>query len=156
MAGFLTTDWAQQVAERANGWPDDEVRATKLQDYWDWIDLAKTGVTGALALVDRDLPAGAGAEGDTLLLHLEAGTVTGTEVGARVELEPRADFVLAGDHADWLALLDGYDVGKTIMYRKVVLEKGEVLDFFMAAYYWVELLAALRDVPVEAGEPISA
>jgi hypothetical protein len=32
------------------------------------------------------------------------------------------------------------------MYRKLMLEKGESLQFFMAAFFWTELLGAIQSV----------
>jgi hypothetical protein len=49
-------------------------------------------------------------------------------------------------------MLGGYDVGKMVMYRKLMLEKGDTLQFFTAAFYWTELLAAIQAVPVQASE----
>jgi hypothetical protein len=46
-------------------------------------------------------------------------------------------------------MLGGYDVGKMVMYRKLMLEKGDTLQFFMAAFYWTELLAAIQSIPVK-------
>ena len=46
-------------------------------------------------------------------------------------------------------MLAGYDVGKMVMYRKLMLEKGDTLQFFTAAFYWTELLAAIQSVPVD-------
>jgi hypothetical protein len=63
-------------------------------------------------------------------------------------------FLLAGAHADWQAMLAGYDVGKMVMYRKLMLEKGDTLQFFMAAFYWTELLAAIQSVPVKLPEQV--
>ncbi len=56
-----------------NGWPDEERKASKLQDFWDWINMISPFVTGRLALSVRDMPAG--ADGDTLVLEFEAGHV---------------------------------------------------------------------------------
>lgn len=71
----------------------------------------------------------------------------------RAAAEGDATFPLAGTYADWLAMLDGYDVGKTLMYRRLMLEKGETLQFFMAAFFWTELLAAIQSIPTEAPQP---
>lgn len=149
---FMSRQWAQAVGEAVNAGPAPDYRATKLEDYWGWIEMAKLGVNQPLALAVRDLPSGTGADGDTLLLELAQGVVTGVEVGDRAQLEGRAAFLLAGDHRDWVALLEGYDVGKTVMYRKLMLEVGDILAFFAAAYYWVELLARLVTVPVALAE----
>jgi putative sterol carrier protein len=75
--------------------------------------------------------------------------VTAASITTRAEAEPPATFLLAGSLEDWTDLLEGFDPGKTIMYRKLLLEKGETLQFFMAAFFWTELLAAIRSVPTE-------
>ena len=41
----------------------------------------------------------------------------------------------------------GFDMGKAVMYRKLLLEKGEVLDFFKSVYYWTESLASIQRIP---------
>jgi hypothetical protein len=135
-------------------WPGDERKASKLQDFWDWIDMIRPFVTGRLALSVRDLPPGADADGDTLALDFDGGALTAASVLDRADAEASAVFLLAGSYADWQNMLAGYDVGKTVMYRKLMLEKGDTLQFFMAAFYWTELLAAIQSVPVEALEPV--
>jgi hypothetical protein len=69
----------------------------------------------------------------------------------RTEAADGAAFLLAASYADWQLMLGGYDVGKMVMYRKLMLEQGDTLMFFMAAFYWTELLAAIQSVPVNAG-----
>jgi hypothetical protein len=152
MTLFMTGAWAADCQRVFNASPDDERKATKLQDFWDWINMIRPFVTGRLALNVRDLPPG--SDGDTLVLVFEGGTVTDATIRERGEAEADAVFLLAGDYADWLAMLDGYDVGKMIMYRKLMLEKGDTLRFFSAAFFWTELLAAIQSIPVETLEPI--
>lgn len=153
MAGFMTTAWAQDIMTTFNGWPEAERKASKLQDFWDWVEMVRPFVTGRLALAVRDLPAGSGAYGDTLTLDFEGGRVTAAAVMARADAEPDAVFLLAGSHADWREMLAGYDVGKMVMYRKLMLEKGDTLQFFLAAFFWTELLAAIQSVPAQ-GAPV--
>jgi hypothetical protein len=150
MADFMTAGWAQDIREAFNAWPGDERKASKLQDFWDWINMIRPFVTGRLALNVRDLPADAGADGDTLVLDFDGGAVAAASVLGRAEAEAEAVFLLSGSYADWQEMLAGYDVGKMIMYRKLMLEKGDTLQFFMAAFYWTELLAAIQSVPVHA------
>jgi len=151
MTQFMTNAWADECQRVINASPDAERKASKLQDFWDWIDMISPFVTGKLALSVRDLPDG--GDGDTLVLDFEAGAVTGASVRERGEAEADAAFLLAADYADWLAMLGGYDVGKMIMYRKLMLEKGDTLMFFTAAFFWTELLAAIQSIPVETLEP---
>jgi putative sterol carrier protein len=151
VAGFMTQEWAAEIKRAFNGWPGDERKASKLQDFWDWIDMVSPFVTGRLALAVRDMPAG--ADGDTLVLDFEAGKVTTASVRERADAEADAVFLLAASYADWLSMLDGYDVGKMVMYRKLMLVKGDTLMFFTAAFFWTELLAAIQMIPVEVPEP---
>jgi hypothetical protein len=151
VARFMTADWAQEIRGTFNDWPDPDRKASKLQDFWDWIAMIAPFVTGRLALAVRDMPAGAGA--DTLVLDFEAGKITSASAGERGPAEADAVFVLAGGYADWLDMLAGYDVGKMVMYRRLMLEKGDTLQFFTAAFFWTELLAAIQSVPAEILEP---
>jgi hypothetical protein len=152
MARFMTPDWAAEIQSTFNAWPDDERKASKLQDFWDWINMISPFVTGRLALAVRDMPAG--GEGDTLVLDFEAGQVTAASVLDRAEAQADAVFLLAGDYADWQNMLAGYDVGKMVMYRRLMLEKGDTLMFFRAAFFWTELLAAIQTIPAEVPEPV--
>jgi hypothetical protein len=152
MARFMTAQWAQDIREEFNAWPGPDRKASKLQDFWDWINMIRPFVTGRLALSVRDMPPGAGADGDTLVLDFDGGAVAAASVLARADAEPGAVFLLSGSYADWQEMLGGYDVGKMVMYRKLMLEKGDTLQFFTAAFYWTELLAAIQAVPVQASE----
>jgi hypothetical protein len=156
MAGFMTAAWAQDIMTTFNAWPEAERKASKLQDFWDWIEMVRPFVTGRLALAVRDLPAGTGADGDTLALDFEGGRVTAAAVMARAGAEPDAVFLLAGSYADWQEMLAGYDVGKMVMYRRLMLEKGDTLQFFLAAFFWTELLAAIQSVPAETAATVQS
>jgi hypothetical protein len=146
MARFMTQAWAQDCRDAFSAWPDPERKASKLQDFWDWIDMIRPFVTGRLALSARGMPPG--ADGDTLVLDFDGGAMTAASVTDRAGAEASAVFLLAGDYADWQAMLAGYDVGKMVMYRKLMLEKGDTLMFFTAAFFWTELLAVIQSVPV--------
>src|SRR5580698_1405617 len=147
MPQFMSADWAAECQRVLNGWPDEERKASKLQDFWDWIAMIRPFVTGRLALAVRDMPEG--AQADTLVLDFDAGSVAAASVAERDEVEAGAVFLLAASYADWAEMLAGYDVGKMIMYRKLMLEHGDTLMFFTAAFFWTELLAAIQSVPVE-------
>ncbi|MGH3274051.1 MAG: hypothetical protein ACRDNZ_06950 [Streptosporangiaceae bacterium] len=151
MAAFMTPEWAQACAGAIRAWPGEELKARKLQEFWDWIDAVRPFITGRLALSVADLPDS--AAGDTLAIDLDAGTVTSATITRRADTQDSATFLLAGAYADWQEMLAGYDVGKMVMYRKLTLEKGDTLLFFMAAFYWTELLAAIQSVPAEVPTP---
>jgi hypothetical protein len=152
MPRFMTAAWAEACQATIDGWPGDERKASKLQDFWDWIDMIRPFVTGRLALSVRDMPPG--ADGDTLALDFDGGAVIAASVLDRGDAEASAVFVLSGSYADWQSMLGGYDVGKMVMYRKLMLEKGDTLQFFMAAFFWTELLAAIQSVPAEVLEQV--
>jgi hypothetical protein len=154
VARFMTDAWAQQIRTTVNDWPGEEWKASKLQDFWDWINMIRPFVTGRLALSVRDMPPG--GDGDTLALDFDAGAVTAASVLERGAADASAVFLLAGSYADWAEMLRGYDVGKMVMYRKLMLEKGDTLMFFTAAFFWTELLAAIQSVPAELGSPVTA
>ena len=59
----------------------------------------------------------------------------------------QATYVLGMDYRDWKALHDGYDAQRTVMYRKILLEQGDLLEFFKAIYFFVESLAVIGAVP---------
>ena len=152
MADFMTARWAEGCRSAVNTWPTPQRRSSKLQEFWDWIDAIRPTVNGQLALSVRDAPSG--AEGDTLVLNLDHGTVTAAAVVARAVADETATFLLAGSYDDWKLMFDGYDVGKMVMYRKLMLQKGDTLQFFMAAFFWTELLAAIQTVPVALPVPV--
>ena len=58
-----------------------------------------------------------------------------------------ASYVLGMDYQDWKALHDGYDAQRTVMYRKMLLEEGDLLEFFKGIYFFVESLAVIGTVP---------
>ncbi len=57
-----------------------------------------------------------------------------------------ATYVLGMEYADWKALHDGYDAQRTVMYRKVLLEDGNLLEFFKTIYFFVESLSVIGRV----------
>ena len=62
---------------------------------------------------------------------------------------PDATFVLVGDFDVWKDILEGYDSGKAVMYRRLRLEKGDVFRFFNRIYFFTESLVALSKVPAQ-------
>lgn len=94
MARFMTAAWAEECRAAIDGWPGPERKASKLQDFWDWIDMIRPFVTGRLALSVADMPAC--ADGDTLALDFDSGTVTAASIVDRGDAQASAVFLLAG------------------------------------------------------------
>jgi hypothetical protein len=143
MAEFFTKEWADAVREALTAGPSDQARAGKLQKYWDFFELIKSLYPASWALGCRGLP---GTGTAYLFVQWAGGTVTDCRIiGPDDPLQ--ATYVLGMDHRDWKALHDGYDAQRTVMYRKIILEDGNLLDFFKAVYFFVESLAVIGAVP---------
>jgi hypothetical protein len=141
---FFTAEWADAVRDALTAGPDEAARASKLQEYWDFFDFLKSMYPASWALGCRDLPGTSGAA--YLFVQWGDGKVTDARIiGPDEPLE--ASYVLGMDYQDWKALHDGYDAQRTVMYRKMLLEDGELLEFFKGIYFFVESLAVIGTVP---------
>jgi hypothetical protein len=144
---FFGRDWAQAAKDAINAGPSPEARAKKIERFWEWIEKAKKHVNCQLALAVDGLP-GKGSR-DCLLLTLENGRCVSARLGTRDDAEATATYLLAGGYGDWREIMGGFDMGKAVMYRKLLLEKGEALEFFKSIYYWTESLACIQRIPTE-------
>lgn len=143
---IFSQEWADAAAREVNAGPTEQEREEKLDRFWEWIERAKEHLDLVWGLA---LDAGNGGDGRGVLLHLEQGRCTRAEPVSLAEARERADYLLIGSAQDWRDLADGFHAGKAVMYRKLVLDRGEVLDFFKSAYYWTESLACIQRVPTE-------
>jgi hypothetical protein len=159
-ARFFSKEWADAVREALAAGPSEQVRAAKLQEYWDFFDLIKGMYPASWALGCRDLPAELGDGPAYLFVQWGGGTVTDCQIIGPDDPPPAspspftATYVLGMDYADWKALHEGYDAQRTVMYRKILLEDGDLLEFFKSAYFFVECLAVIGALP--AGYPALA
>lgn len=144
MAELFSTEWAQAARDAINTFPDDAYRDTKLFMYWDWIAAAKSSFEGSLALAVRDLPNGAEPKPRFVRFAFSGGECTEASVSDEA---PDATFVLAGNYDVWKDIIEGYDAGKAVMYRRLRLEGGDVFRFFNRIYLFTESLVAVSRVP---------
>ena len=145
---FFSQEWANAVHQALAAGPADQARVGKLQEYWDLFELIKSIYPASWALGCRDLPAELGQGPEYLLVQWAGGTVADCQIiGPDDPL--KATYVLAMDYADWRALHEGYDAQRTVMYRKILLEDGELLEFFKTIYFFVECLAVIATVPAD-------
>jgi hypothetical protein len=148
---FFSPEWADAVREALAAGPSPEVKAGKLQEYWDFFELVKSMLPASWALGCRDLPDELGKGLAYLLVQWGGGTVTDCKIiGPDDPLD--ATYVLSMDYRDWKALHEGYDAQRTVMYRKILLEDGNLLEFFKTIYFFVECLAVIGAVPAEFPE----
>ena len=139
---FFSPEWAATVQDALAAGPSSQDRAGKLPMYWDFFDKVKAGYASSWALGCRDLPAGRAS----LFVQWGGGTVTDCQV-ITPDGPPQASYVFGMDYLDWKALHEGYGAQRTVMYRKILLEEGNLLEFFKAIYFFVESLAVIGSVP---------
>ena len=143
---FLSPSWVDAVRTALDAGPDEETLAGKLPEYWDFYRQVRTNYRSSWALGVRDLPAELG--GGERYLYMAWGDDRVLECRILDESMPvTATYVLAADYEDWKALLQGYDALRTVMYRKMLLVQGDLLEFFKGIYFFVESLALITTVP---------
>lgn len=143
---FLSPSWVDAVRCALDAGPDEETLAGKLPEYWDFYHLVRANYQSSWALGVRNLPAELQGGVRYLLVAWGDGRVTECRMLEESE-QVDATYVLAADYDDWKALLQGYDALRTVMYRKLLLEHGDLLEFFKAIYFFVESLALIATVP---------
>jgi hypothetical protein len=143
---FFSKQWAGAVGDALTAGPSEQARAGKLQEYWDFFELIKGLYPASWALGCPDLPAELGEGPAYLFVQWAGGTVTSCRI-AGPDDPIEATYVLGMDYADWKALHEGYHAQRTVMYRKMMLEHGDLLEFFKAIYFFVECLALIGTVP---------
>ena len=141
---FFTKEWADAVRDALIAGPSEQAKAGKLQMYWDYFEMVKGMYPASWALGCRGLPAGPAS----LYVQWGGGTVTDCRVTGPSG-RPEATYVLGIDYADWQALHDGYDPQRTVMYRKILVEEGNVLEFFKGIYFFTECLGVIGKVPAD-------
>jgi hypothetical protein len=147
---FFSPEWAGAVRDALQAGPSEQARAGKLQMYWDFFEQIKSRYPASWALGCRNMPAELGEGPAYLFVQWGGGTVADCKIiGPDDPLG--ASYVLDMDYADWRALHEGYDAQRTVMYRKIVLEDGNLLEFFKTIYFFAECLAVIAAVP--AGYP---
>jgi hypothetical protein len=155
VAVFFSKEWADEVRDALEAGPTEAARALKLPEYWDFYALVRGMYDASWALGVRDLPRELGGSPSYLLVKWGGGHVTDCRiVGPDDPLE--ATYILDGDYADWVALLSGYDAQRTVMYRKLLLQEGDLLEFFKAIYFFVESVACLATVQAQTPAAVPA
>ena len=145
---FFSPQWADAVRAALTAGPSAQARAAKLDEYWDFFELIKGMYPASWALGCRDLPGQLGGGPAYLFVQWGGGTVTDCEIIA-ADAPVKASYVLGMDYPDWKALHDGYDAQRTVMYRKMLIEDGNLLEFFKAIYFFVECLAVIGTVSAD-------
>jgi hypothetical protein len=143
---FFSKEWAEAVRDALAAGPSEQARAGKLQMYWDFFELIKGMYPASWALGCRDLPGELGEAAAYLFVRWGGGAVTDCRIIGPDDARA-ANYVLAMDYAGWKALHEGYDAQRTVMYRKILLEDGNLLEFFKTIYFFVECLAIVGTVP---------
>ena len=145
--GFFTSEWAGAVRDALTAGPSEQARAGKLEKYWDFFEKVKGKYTSSWALGCRDLPGRRGGAA-SLFVAWGDGVVTDCHITAQ-GTAVHATYALGMDYQDWKGLHGGYDAQRTVMYRKMLLTDGDLLEFFKSIYFFVECLAVIGGVPAE-------
>jgi len=143
MADFFSQEWADAVRDALAAGPSEQARAGKLQEYWDFFDWIKSVYPVSWALGCRERP---GVSAAYLFVQWGGGAVTDCRIIGPDE-PVKASYLLGMEYPDWQALHEGYDPQRTVMYRKIMLEEGDLLEFFKGIYFFVECLAVIGAVP---------
>jgi hypothetical protein len=138
---FFSPDWAANVRDALTAGPTEAGRAGKLTMYWDFFDRVKAEYASSWSLGCGGLPDG---ESGSLFIQWSGGEVTECYV---TQDQPAADYVATMDYADWQALHEGYDPQRTVMYRKIQVTEGNILEFFKSIYFFTECLGVIGQVP---------
>jgi hypothetical protein len=154
-AKFFSSEWAAAVRDALNAGPSNQVREGKLQEYWDLFETIKSMYPASWALGCRELPAELGGGPANLFVQWAGGAVTDCRIIGPDE-PLAATYVLAMDYPDWKALHEGYDAQRTVMYRKILLEEGNLLDFFKTIYFFAECLAVVGTIPARYPSLVAA
>src|SRR5438034_10346318 len=113
MTEFFSKEWADAVRDALTAGPDEQARAVKLQEYWDFFDFLKSVYAASWALGCRDL-------GSYLFVQWADGAVTDCRIigpddppptssshgGLPPPVPPgpalfNATYVLGMDYRDW-------------------------------------------------------
>jgi putative sterol carrier protein len=153
MATFLTQEWADAVKDAVNAGPAKDYKEEKLDEYWEWIDNARATFEGDLAFGVRD---GDLLRDEVVVLTWSGGVCTAANASTVDQLSESA-FLLAGEVSAWQDLMSGqYDAGKTVMYRRLLLDRGPLLAFFNRVYFFVEMVGVIGKVPTEFPAEVAA
>lgn len=152
MSRAFSEQWAADVQARLVQGFTEKDREGRLPDYWTWIDTAASTFSGVLALGAVPVKGDNLDTGEFVAIRIAEGVVQ--EVRVITPDEARAtDILLVGTYESWQKFLGGYDAARTVMYRHLQLDHGNLLSFFNRVYYWIQLLSLLHQVPSEVVIP---
>lgn len=152
MSRAFSEQWAADVQARLSQGFTEKDREGRLPDYWTWIDTASSTFSGVLALGAVPVKGDVLDVGEFVAIQISEGVVQ--EVRVITPDEARAsDYLLVGTYEGWEKFLGGYDAARTVMYRHLQLDHGNLLSFFNRVYYWIQFLSLLHQVPSEVVVP---
>lgn len=140
---FFSEPWADAVRQALQAGPSAEVRAAALPEYWNFVDRIRSTYRSSWAIGVRDLPGRVGPSylyvewADNDVVDCRLSDARGTQ---------QASYVLTGGYAHWHELLAGSDARRAIMYRKILMDEGNLLEFFRTIYFFIEYLAVITRI----------
>jgi len=151
---FLSPGWADDVRQLVNAWPDaiEQSDETKADSYWDYFHRILASYTGVIAMGFRDPP---GYPGDVrfLALTFAGGECAQSAVVSAEEALATASLALECTYPNWVDIINGYDIGKSMTYHKLPLVVGKSMDLLKILHFVHELVVAMSRVQAEYPEP---
>ncbi len=87
---------------------------------------------------------------------LSEGWLAAVQVRLAAWPESEVTLALICDYADWLGIVDGYDIGKAMTYHRLPISVGTALDLLKVVYFVYELLGVMAGVPAAYRSPVAA
>lgn len=155
MTALMSDEWAQEIHQLLQGWPDEQEKADprKTETYWKYFERKRSSFGGAFALGIRGIP---GADGTpyVVISYDGAGTCTGVAIEPKDRALAHATLSMECSYQTWRDMAGGYDISKAMTYHQLPLTKGGSVDLLRWVYFIHELIVVtLRpaaDVPATA------
>lgn len=151
---FWTPAWAEAVRESINRGPapEDLERARRSAAYREAVEQGRQTVDGAFLLSLRDPSPGQPAH---LVLRFDRGRCSAAQLAETLDSEP-GSYRLVGSQDDWRGVVRDGDLLRSFMYRTVRLEAGDVVAFFRAISFYMEVVRSLSKVATRMPGGIAA
>lgn len=132
-------------------WPDEIERndQRKGEKYWQYFDRKRAAFDGTFSLGVSGLPGEPGAQ-YIAVTFAPGGDVSAVRVVSRDEAIASSKIAMEAKLDDWVAIVEGYDIGKAMTYHMLPLTKGGSLDLLQCVYFLHELLTIMTRVDTSA------
>ena len=157
MTALMSQEWAQEIHQLLQGWPDEREQADprKTETYWKYFERKRSSFAGTFALGIRDLP---GADGPlyVAVTYDGAGTCAGVAIEPGDQALAHAALAMECDYPTWRRMADGYEISKAMTYHQLPLTKGSSVDLLRVVYFIHELIVVSLRPAADVPDPVPA